>query len=212
MLWPPTLTTGEIGIFLEIFQHLGAAETGENQADVDSALVAAVLQKDRKATAEFVTRYSDSVYRYVRGRLSPRLDLVDDTVQEIFLAAWEHLSTYRGTSPLQGWLLGVARHKVEDYYRSVLRQPESLSDFDHNELHGEGESEIESSLDRKRLQEKAQRVLAIMPRQYSVALLWRYWEQRSAREMAAETGRTEKAIERLLARARSQFREKWNNE
>ncbi len=197
---------------MEIFQHLVAAETSENQAEVDSALVAAVLRKDRKATAEFVAKYSDCVYGYVRGRLSPRLDLVDDTVQEIFLAAWEHLSTYRGTSSLQGWLLGVARHKIEDYYRSVLRQPELLSDFDHDERHSEGESEIETSLDRKRLQEKTQRVLASMPRQYSVALVWRYWEQRSAREMAAQIGRTEKAIERLLARARSQFREKWNNE
>jgi len=197
---------------VEIFQQLVAAETGDSQAGVDSALVAAVLRKDRKATAEFVAKYSDCVYRYVRARLTPRLDLVDDTVQEIFLAAWEHLSTYRGISPLQGWLLGVARHKVEDYYRSVLRQPELLSDFNQDELHGEGESEIETSLDRKLLQEKAQRVLLSMPRQYSVALLWRYWEQRSAREMAAQTGRTEKAIERLLARARSQFREKWNNE
>jgi RNA polymerase sigma-70 factor (ECF subfamily) len=154
---PPTLTAGEIDILVEIFQQLVAAETGENRADVDSALVAAVLRKDRKATAEFVARYSDCVYRYVRGRLSPRLDLVDDTVQDIFLAAWEHLSTYRGTSPLQDWLLGVARHKVEDYYRSVLRQPELLSDFNQAELHGEDESEIETSLDRKRLQEKAQR-------------------------------------------------------
>lgn len=106
---------------MEIFQQLVAAETGENQADLDCVLVAAVLRKDRKATAEFVARYSDCVYRYIRARLSPRLDLVDDTVQETFLAAWEHLSTYRGTSPLQSWLLGIARHKVEDYYRSVLR-------------------------------------------------------------------------------------------
>jgi RNA polymerase sigma-70 factor (ECF subfamily) len=197
---------------LEIFQQLVAAETRENQADMDSALVAAVLRKDRKATAEFVAKYSDCVYRYVRARLSPRLDLVDDTVQETFLAAWQHLSSYRGTSPLQGWLLGIARHKVEDYYRSVLRQPELLSDFEHDELPREGESEIETAMDRRRLREKTQQVLASMPRQYSVALLWRYWEQRSAREMATQTGRTEKAIERLLARARSQFRERWNNE
>jgi DNA-directed RNA polymerase specialized sigma24 family protein len=45
-----------------------------------------------------------------------------------------------------------------------------------------------------------------------MVLLWRYWERRSAAEMAAATGRTEKAIERLLARARGQFRRRWNRE
>jgi DNA-directed RNA polymerase specialized sigma24 family protein len=41
--------------------------------------------------------------------------------------------------------------------------------------------------------------------------MWRYWEEASAREMAAKTGKTEKAIERLLARARVEFRERWNH-
>jgi DNA-directed RNA polymerase specialized sigma24 family protein len=43
-------------------------------------------------------------------------------------------------------------------------------------------------------------------------LLWRYWEHRSAAEMAAATGKTEKAIERLLYRARKAFRMKWEND
>ena len=133
-------------------------------------------------------------------------------MQDTFLAAWQHLSTYRGTSSLEGWLLGIARHKIEDHYRAVLRQSELLSDFDQHDLPDDTGSEIETSLDRKRLEEKTQRVLASLPQQYSVVLRWRYWERRSAREMAEQTGRTDKAIERLLARARSQFRERWKNE
>jgi len=83
----------------------------------DRDLVTEVLRKDRKATAEFVARYSDHVYAYVRRRLIPRADLAEDLVQEIFLAAWENLDKFRGDSPLRSWLLGIARHKVEDYYR-----------------------------------------------------------------------------------------------
>ena len=48
----------------------------------DVALVTAVLRKDRKATAEFVNIYTDAVYSFIRHRLSPRQDLVDDLVQE----------------------------------------------------------------------------------------------------------------------------------
>jgi len=69
---------------------------------------------------------------------------------------------------------------------------------------------MDELLDRGRLQEKARKVLATLPEAYSLALLWRYWEKCSAQEMALRTGKTEKAIERLLARAREMFRERWN--
>jgi DNA-directed RNA polymerase specialized sigma24 family protein len=42
--------------------------------------------------------------------------------------------------------------------------------------------------------------------------LWRYWEQRSIREIAAAIGATEKSIERMLARARARFKELWLEE
>ena len=48
--------------------------------------------------------------------------------------------------------------------------------------------------------------MVIEPRPgHRAVLLWRYWEKRSARDMAARSGRTEKAIEQLLARARHEF-------
>ena len=92
-------------------------------ATEDQCLVAAIQRKDRKATAEFASRHADAIYRYVSARLLPRADRIDDLVQEVFLAAWENLSEYRGASSLESWLVGIARHKVEDYYRARLREP-----------------------------------------------------------------------------------------
>jgi hypothetical protein len=43
--------------------------------------VEAILRKDRKATAEFVAAHADT---YVRQRLIPQVDLVDDLVREVF--------------------------------------------------------------------------------------------------------------------------------
>jgi RNA polymerase sigma-70 factor, ECF subfamily len=184
---------------------------GSEQAE-DRKLVVAMLHKDRKATAEFVARFADPICRYIRARLIPQLDLVDDLVQEVFLAAWENLDAYRGDSPLASWLQGIARHKVENYYRSRLRAPLSLEDVVQEIPRVAAAVDIDESLDQRRLQERAQRVLATLPEAYRLALLWRYWEHRSAQEMALQTGKTEKAIERLLARARQMFRERWENE
>ena len=182
------------------------------RVDVDEKeLVAAVLRKDRKATAEFVDRYADILYAYIRHRMLPRTDLVEDLVQDVFLAAWEGLPTYRAEASLAGWLLGIARHRVEDHYRRRVRELASLEENSEEIVDSRAELKLDQELDRERLSREAQRVLAGLPEVYSIALLWRYWEKRSTREIAIETGRTEKAVERILARARALFRERWSH-
>lgn len=176
----------------------------------DWALVDAVLRKDRKATAEFVSRYTDDLFRYVRSRLIPNYDQVEDIVQETFLAAWESLSNYEGKSSLQAWVMGIARHKVEDHYRQRLRLLEPIDDLDLDHIPEAGIPEFHSVLEQAELQKNTRRVLAELPEHYRMALIWRYWDKTSARDMALKTGKTEKAIERLLARARTEFRTRWN--
>ncbi|HTQ54017.1 MAG TPA: RNA polymerase sigma factor [Bryobacteraceae bacterium] len=178
----------------------------------DRELVAAILRRDRKATAEFVARYTDDIYLYVRSRLAPRVDLVDDLVQEVFLAAWESLGAYRGDASLRSWLQGIARHKIENYYRACLRAPLPFDDAGPEIAGAIADIGVDESLDRGRLEEKTRRILATLPETHSLALLWRYWEKRSAQEMAERTGKTVKAVERLLARARHMFRERWKDE
>lgn len=177
----------------------------------DSELVAAVLRKDRKATAQFVARHADGLYSYVRSRLAPRYEQVDDLVQETFLAAWESLGNYRGTGSLHAWIMGIARHKVEDYYRERLRAPESIKDADQDPGAPASVSDFDQFLEQDERRKNTWRVMRGLPEQYRLALIWRYWEKASAREMALKTGKTEKAIERLLARARAEFRERWNH-
>ena len=179
----------------------------------DLGLAAAVLRKDRKATAEFIDRYADPIHGYLSRRLIPRADLVDDLVQEIFLAAWQSLGAYQGQASLRAWLLGIARHKVEDHYRARLRDPEPLADQEtDSDATPAVEPLIDELLDRDRLERKTKRVLEELPEAYSAVLLWRYWEHRSAQEMAQLTGKTVKAVERMLARARDQFKRRWQDE
>ena len=176
----------------------------------EQQLVAAVVRKDRKATAEFVGRFADPVHAYIRHRLAPRADLVDDLVQEVFLAALKGLPSFAGRSSLKTWLLGIARHKIEDFYRTQLRRAEAPPEFDDDSAFAAVEMpRLDEQMDDAKRQAKTQRVLSQLPEAYGYALVWRYWEDRSVREIAAETGRTEKAGERLLARAHAQFKRLW---
>ena len=74
------------------------------------------------------------------------------------------------------------------------------------------EPDLDELIDAARAEKKTRRILEQLPAAYSAALLWRYWEKRSTREMAEQTGKTEKAIERLLARSRMDFKRLWEAE
>ena len=133
--------------------------------------------------------------------------MVDDIVQEVFLASWRALKTYNGQAPLEGWLMSIARFKVEDYYRRTLSKPLAELELEADSL--ASNVDLESDLDDSRDAQRAVAILEELPYEYALVLRWRYWEGQSARAMAASSGRTEKAVERLLARAREQFKIRW---
>jgi RNA polymerase sigma-70 factor (ECF subfamily) len=156
-----------------------------------------------------VAAHIDAIYAYARRRLMPRPELADDVVQDVFLAALDRLRTFAGSS-LRAWLIGIARHKIEDVYRQRLRTPDPLEGVD--DLEGAPVADgptIDESIDATRLRAKTRQVLQQLPERYALLLFWRYWEQRSTREIASATGATEKSVERTLARARERFRALW---
>lgn len=178
-------------------------------------LIASVLRKDRKAAARFVAGHIDAVYAYARHRLTPRSDLVDDVVQDVFLSALKGLARFEGQSSLRTWLIAIARHKIEDIYRQRLRLPEPIDDLDPLEeesVSASANAGLDEQIDATRARAKVRNVLAQMPERYGLMLLWRYWEHRSTREIAVAIATTEKSVERTLARARARFKELWLKE
>jgi RNA polymerase sigma-70 factor, ECF subfamily len=134
-------------------------------------------------------------------------------VQEVFLAALNGLGAFQGQSSLRTWLMAIARHKIEDVYRQRLRMPAALDDLDAADDGSLSETPpLEERMDSARVRAKARHVLARMPEPYSLMLLWRYWEQRSTRDIAIAIGTTEKSVERTLARARARFKALWLKE
>lgn len=182
----------------------------EIEASEDWRVVSGVLAKDRKATAEFVAQCADWIYPLVRRRLVPRVELVEDLMQEIMFAAWQALPNFRGDANLRSWVKGIARHKVEDYYRKKIRDLE-ISEEDDDLPEPVTTPTAEQRLDSVAQQERIQRTLTLLPEAYALALIWQYRDERSVREMAQLTGKTEKAMERLLARARESFKRRWSD-
>ena len=159
----------------------------------DAQLVLEVLRKDRKATAEFVNRHADHVYGYVRRRLIPHTEFVDDLVQEVFLAAWENLEKFRGESSLRSWLLGIARHKVEDHYRKRLREVEVPGEEEGPVPEPVDPHNVQEAIEQQQAAKKTQEVLASLPEAYfyrfALAILGKAGSQRNcSRDRANREG------------------------
>ena len=175
----------------------------------EGQLIQGVLTKERKATARFVDLCTDWIYGFVHRRLMPRSELVEDMMQDILFAAWQSLPNFREESSLRSWVLGIARHKVEDYYRRRICEIEIPDEDNESE-----ELAVMPLFDQQLValeQDRVQKTMADIPEVYGVVLMWRYRDDKSVREIAELTGKTEKAVERLLARARQAFRRRWND-
>ena len=175
--------------------------------DPDKLLAEAVFRKDRKATAEFVQIHADAVYTYVLSRVRPNTADAEDLTQDVFLAACRSVADYRASSSLRAWILGIARHKVEDYYRARVPR----SDLEEASITPDSNVQLEVALDQIRLRERVLVTLDRLSEPYRLLLKWKYWDQQTTAEIATALGRTEKAVERMLARARERFRCEWES-
>lgn len=62
------------------------------------------------------------VYNYIHYRVSNFFD-VDDLVSIVFEKVISKYGGYQqDKSPLEGWIIGIARNAIADYYRSVKKQ------------------------------------------------------------------------------------------
>ncbi|MGE3632262.1 MAG: RNA polymerase sigma factor [Sandaracinaceae bacterium] len=106
-----------------------------------------------------------SVRRYVYGRVASGHD-GEELVQDSLEQAWARRGTFKGRSSrdLRAWVLGIAVHKVTDYYRRTYRTVRHVdrsasSETIDNATVGEGQSTPESAVETRELLAAYQRAL-----------------------------------------------------
>src|SRR3954462_8034218 len=91
------------------------------QSDAD--LIAAVLKGETSCFEPLVTKYSPRLFAMAR-RYARRESEVQDVVQEIWVKAFQKLSSFRGDAPFEHWLMRLAVHTCYDFLRGHQRNRE----------------------------------------------------------------------------------------
>ena len=142
------------------------------------------------------------VYGYLIARCGERA-VAEDLTSETFLAAAEAGDDAPVTI---SWLIGVARHKLVDYWRWQGRQERLLRAVEGSPADVEDPWEAQLNLLR------AREVLGRLAPQHRAALTLRYLDALSVPEVANVLGRSVGAAEALLVRARREFRHVYEEE
>src|SRR5882757_9880254 len=90
----------------------------------EAELIAAVLRGNAASFEPLVEKYSPRVFATAR-RYARRESEVEDIVQEVWLKAFQKLSSFRGEAPFEHWLMRLAVRTCYDFLRGHQRNRET---------------------------------------------------------------------------------------
>ena len=173
-------------------------------APADELLVRATLAGDEDAFAELVRRHKGRVFGTC-SRFARDAQQLDDLSQEVFLRVWRKLGSFRGDAPFEHWLARLTTTACYDFLRRERRHRDQLSlDEFPFEMRDTGMDATIAAGHARELLDWAMRRLSAEER-LVVTLL--EIEERSVRDIAAQTGWSESNVKVRAFRARARLKE-----
>ncbi len=160
----------------------------------------AVLRGDNGAWRVFYDQCFDSLYAFIDFRTGHRRDRTEEVVQDSWMVAVRRIDTFDpARASFENWMRGIAANVIRNH-RHAWKRLEGLEPV-------EAVSKDAGPGPRIELAEQIGLALTVLPARYRSVLQAKYEEKRSVIEIAQRWKESPKAVESLLTRARSAFRE-----
>lgn len=177
----------------------------------DKQLIKQILAGERPALFVFWQLYAARLLRFVEKRVE-ETDDAEEILQDSLLAGLDGLRDFQGQSSLFTYLVGIAKHKIVDYYRKKKIKQIVFSRFPGLENLISEILTPEEKLVRQELKTKIKQVLRKLAPEIAELIQLKYEQELTIREIAGILGITIKAAESKLFRARTAFSHIFNEE
>ncbi len=185
----------------------------------DKKLAERVLGGDRASFDAFFSSYYPRLYRFALVRLDNDEDLADETAQVVLCQAISKLDTYRGEAPLFSWLCTFCRYEVSKQRKARNRaQGDTPLIEDDPSVRAALDAVLanaETDPDAAVYQHEVRRLVKValdhLPALYADTLEAKYVHDMSVKEIADVIGKSPKATESVLTRARNAFKDNFNS-
>jgi RNA polymerase sigma-70 factor (ECF subfamily) len=167
------------------------------EAPRDADLIARAKQGDAHAYGNLYQRYAESIYKYIRLRVSDE-HAAQDLTETVFLRTYESLGRYRERGlRFSAFLYQVARNLLVDYYR----QAEDLVSIDETEPAVGGRMSMDERFIQHEEVEAIKRALKKLPEEYQEIIRLRVILDVPTQEVAEWMSKSSGAVRVLLHRA-----------
>ena len=177
-----------------------ATAVGERPQDEDTVLVARAQKQDLGAFEELVRRHQRPLFSYL-FRMCGNPDEAEEMAQAAMVRAWQKLSGFQGRSSFKTWLYRIGTNLAINRIqrrKPTYELPETLPASETEEP--------EQAFRSRRREELVQAALQELPADQRSALVLCTYEDMSYQEIARSMGKTVRAVDSLLFRARQNLR------
>lgn len=167
-----------------------------------------IFNDDREQKFISVYRtYIDEIYQYVYLRTGLNQAITEDISQEIFLDVYKGLSGFKGLCSERTWVFKITKNKLNDFYRRQYSQKIELIEIDSQfaEQLNDPSQNIQEAMIKTFEREKVRDCLNGLLEQYKRVLILKYIDEKSVKDIALIVGKSPKAIESILQRAKIAF-------
>ncbi len=163
---------------------------------------------DSTAFSCIVERYQQPVYNLCYRMLDNAND-AEDAAQEVFTRVYSKLDTYDETSKFSTWLFSIASHYCIDRLRKRQLKLIPWDDLGSwYQFPDQDSPQPEKVLIEAEIAQEVRTCLNVLPADYRVALILKYWHAMSYQEIAQTLDTTVGAIKSKLFRARKMIADK----
>jgi RNA polymerase sigma-70 factor (ECF subfamily) len=171
-----------------------------------NGLVERLKRRESAAWADLYDRHIREIFGYVFHLVGRDSAVAEDVVQETWVNALRSMARFdAATDQVRAWLFAIARSQVALHFRrqrvvavatggEAIAKPVATANEPIDELQ------------RLELVDVVKASLLELPELHRELLLAKYVDRQSVSELASLYGKTDKAIEGLLARARAELR------
>jgi RNA polymerase sigma factor (sigma-70 family) len=170
----------------------------------EQILVKAIKNGNELAIEYWFKNYHKKLLTLALQKL-PNQMVAEETVQETFINCLRAINLFKGNSSLLTYMQSILRHEINDFYRKRYAK-KFIKTIPLSEVFLEHEFK-----DAHETAAMVKLVLKKMAKRSRELLMQKYVDKKQVKELAKELGKTEKAIESELFRARKEFRLLWVN-
>lgn len=180
-------------------------------------LIRRLRERDEKAFREVVDEYGDRVFNLTYRMLGNREE-AEDLAQEVFIAVFKHIDSFRGDSKFSTWLYRITANHCKNRIKYLSRRHDrNRSEYDETYAQHGVESGLtaptqapqpDTHLEGRQLERLMQECLAELDEDHRIVIVLRDIEELSYEEICEVTNVPDGTVKSRLHRARAALRKK----